>query len=105
MNRYSERLLKICQCLSERTCRTRFCFIDPIRNASNTNVLLYNSTSKEITYDTAVSSANTVLVSNDVADTTCFIPFVNNTPAGSYQSVKAQSALTYNASTSQLGVS
>jgi hypothetical protein len=80
------------------------CYISPIRNITNTNVLLYDTTNKEVTYDTNAPSASTVIITNDVADTTCFVPFVNNSPAGTAQSLKANNSLTYNSSTAQLGV-
>lgn len=69
----------------------------------------YNSQLNKFGYSTGSSpspssNANTILVSSDTSDTTCFITFVNDSPTGSYQSVKANSSLTYDASNNQLAV-
>lgn len=82
-------------------------YISPIRNSANNDVLLYNSVSKEITYNSTVpsaTSASTVNITNDVGDSTCFPVFVNATASGTAQALKGNSALTYNAVSSILGV-
>lgn len=49
-------------------------YIAPIRNATSSNSLFYNSTTKEITYGSASSSSNTINLASDVTGT---LPVVN----------------------------
>ena len=51
------------------------------------------------------SNASASIITSDTSDTTCFIPFVNDIPSGTAQSLKGNSSLTYNASTNSLSVS
>lgn len=66
-------------------------------------ILLAGSTGPQWSNATAITAgtAQTVTVASDVADTTCFVTFIN-TASDSNQAIKYNSSLAYNASTNYL---
>lgn len=75
-------------------------FIAPIRNLTNTTALLYNTTTKEVTYNSIVPSATLATTATNVstntnsADSTQYVTFVGSTTLGN--PIRVDSNLTYN---------
>jgi hypothetical protein len=53
---------------------------------------------------TNATNATNAIITSDITDVECFIPFVNNTPSGTAQPLKGNGSLIYRASTAQLEV-
>jgi hypothetical protein len=86
----------------------KFTTIRDSANLTGTSGQVLSSTGSALSWiapsSLTVGTATNSIITNDVTDVECFIPFVNSTPSGTAQHLKGNSSLTYSAALGQLGV-